>query len=146
MVKKEKYLILLLSVLIIVVDQFTKMLVKKLELGKTIQLIPDFFNITYIHNYGAGFGTFQNWGFVLILISFVALGFSIYFFFKLKDNIILYLDALLIGGILGNLIDRLAYGYVIDFLDFIIWPIFNVADMMITTSIFLLIIYLWFKK
>ncbi len=146
MVKKEKYLILFISLLIVVVDQFTKYFVKKLELGQTIEIIPDFLNLTYIHNFGAGFGTFQNWGSILILISIIALIAAVYFFIKLKDKVVLYLIALLVGGIIGNMIDRLAYGYVIDFLDFIIWPIFNVADMMITISIFLLIIYLWFKK
>lgn len=146
MVKKEKYLVLLISVAVILIDQLTKYLVRSLELGKSIHIIPGFLNITYIHNLGAGFGTFQNWVSLLIIISVIALIIAAYFFVTLKDRIVIYLDALLIGGIIGNLIDRLAYGYVIDFIDLIIWPIFNVADMVITISIFLLIIYLWFKK
>lgn len=146
MVKKEKYLVLLISVAVILIDQLTKYLVMTLELGKSIHIIPGFLNITYIHNYGAGFGTFQNWVSLLIIISVIALTIAAYFFATLKDRTVIYLDALLIGGIIGNLIDRLVYGYVIDFIDFIIWPIFNVADMVITISIFLLIIYLWFKK
>ena len=115
-------------------------------LEETIVIIKNFFNITYVLNDGAAWSILSGYTFLLILVAFVALG-VIYFFFIKKKNLskletITY--SFLIGGIIGNLIDRIIYGKVIDYFDFNIFgydfPVFNIADICICLSVFVLII------
>ena len=130
---------LILSLIIILLDQSTKYLFK----GKIIILIPKILDINYTTNTGAAFGILKNYNLLLILISIIV----IYLCFKwLKNKSIHYLPlSFIIGGAIGNLIDRLTLGFVRDFIDFKIWPVFNLADTFITVAI-LLIIYNHFKK
>ena len=139
-----------LSALVIVVDQVTKRVIDSaMQLHQTIELIP-YFQLTYMRNQGAAFsflsgaGGWQRWFFIGLAI--VA---SIFIFVWLRK-----LDpsrrreavawALVLGGALGNLIDRIRYGYVIDFLDVYVgdwhWPAFNVADSAITVGVALLLL------
>jgi signal peptidase II len=139
-----------LSALVIVVDQITKRVVDSaMQLHQTIELIP-YFQLTYMRNQGAAFsflsgaGGWQRWFFIGLAI--VA---SVFIFIWLRK-----LDlsrrreavawALVLGGALGNLIDRILYGYVIDFLDVYVgdwhWPAFNVADSAITLGVVLLLL------
>ena len=139
-----------LSALIIVVDQVTKRVIDSaMQLHQTIELIP-YFQLTYMRNQGAAFsflsgaGGWQRWFFIGLAI--VA---SVCIFVWLRK-----LDpsrrreavawALVLGGALGNLIDRILYGYVIDFLDVYVgdwhWPAFNVADSAITVGVALLLL------
>ena len=95
-----------------------------------------------IKNYGAVFGILQGFNWLFILVSIIALGFSFYYWKKVK-NYGKYGLVLLISGIIGNLIDRIFFGYVRDFIDFGFWPVFNLADSYNTVGIILLIIYFW---
>ena len=92
-------------------------------------------------------GTVLLLGIVLIFISVAVIGIILYNFDKIKnkETLLQVLVGFVLGGTIGNLIDRLAYGYVIDFLDFRIWPIFNFADSFVTIGVIGLIIYLWRK-
>ena len=130
-----------LTLAFLVIDQVTKHLVAgQMDLYQSIEVLP-FFNITYVHNLGAAFsfladqGGWQRWFFTAIaLIASVI--FVVWLAKTPKENRILGIAfALLLSGAVGNLIDRVLFGYVIDFLDFYIgtyrWPAFNVADSVI---------------
>ena len=130
-----------LTLAFLFVDQVTKHLVAgQMDLHQSIEVLP-FFNITYVHNLGAAFsfladqGGWQRWFFTAIaLIASVI--FVVWLAKTPKENRILGIAfALLLSGAVGNLIDRVLFGYVIDFLDFYIgtyrWPAFNVADSVI---------------
>ncbi|WP_189376479.1 signal peptidase II [Thalassotalea profundi] len=134
----------------LVIDQVTKQWVaNSFDLYESVNVLP-FFNITYVHNLGAAFsfladqGGWQRWFFTII--AFIA---SIVFGVWLKRTpatqpLLAIALACMLSGALGNLIDRLLFGYVIDFLDFYIgsnhWPAFNVADSMIFIGAALMII------
>lgn len=136
----------IISILIFLIDQLSKSLVSTyLKLNEGISIIQDFFYIRYINNYGASWGILENNRTLLIILSLIAIIILLrymYSFKKTKLNI--YAFGFLLGGILGNLADRLLYGYVKDFFDFIIFnydfPIFNIADIFIVLGVFMLII------
>ena len=137
--------VLIISIIAIILDRVTKLLATSLGLNNSVTVINNFFNITYVNNYGAAWSMLTGYRILLIIISILIL-IGIYFMFirnkKLnKFESINY--GLLTGGIIGNLLDRIIYGYVIDFLDFNIigynYPIFNLADSFIVISIILII-------
>jgi signal peptidase II len=145
---KKKYLIIFSTASIaIIIDQLTKFLINmNLELNQSIPVINNVFHLTYILNSGAGFGILQQQKLLLIFISIIVIGVILYYIRKIKNEKVLQvLAGLVLGGTMGNLIDRISYGYVIDFLDFRIWPIFNFADSFLTISVIGLIIYFWKK-
>ncbi|MDD2767682.1 MAG: signal peptidase II [Methylococcus sp.] len=139
-----------LSVLVFALDQFTKQIVDaSMRLYETIPLLP-VFQLTYLRNQGAAFsflsqaGGWQRWFFVGLSIGAAAL---ITYWLKRMDRTKHWEAAawaLVLGGAIGNLVDRVAYGYVIDFLDAFYgdwhWPAFNVADSAITLGIGMLLI------
>jgi len=133
-------MIFIIVFIILSLDQLTKLLVtKNLLLNQPVPIIKGIFNLTLIHNRGAAFGILKNQIALLILTSVCAI---ILIYFNLKSNKhrkswVVSLSLILAGAI-GNLIDRLFFGYVIDFLDFRIWPVFNVADSSITIGAILL--------
>ena len=137
------------SLTILVADQSSKFWVSHwsgLEFGsywpnEGIEIIPRFFYLAYVGNPGAAWGMLSGFSTGLIVIAFLALV-SIYLFRRqigLEDPAIQWPLGLLCGGIVGNLCDRMAHGYVIDFLDFrifgFLWPAFNVADSGITIGV-----------
>ena len=118
-------------------DQITKYLVyKNLALG---QSIPDDFiiKITYARNTGTAFSLFSSYGSFLLIISiFVAVFFTIYFLMIEKPKLTMRLFiSLVVAGALGNIIDRVRFGYVNDFIDVGFWPIFNIADSSISIAL-----------
>lgn len=143
---------------IIILDQFTKHHIQKvLRLNESIVVIDDFFSLTYIRNPGAAFGFFANQtaqfrSVFFLSVSAVALTLLIFFFLQApkEDLCALIAISLLFGGAVGNLLDRLRMGEVVDFLDFYIgqfhWPAFNVADSAITVGISLLMFNLFLQK
>ena len=136
------------ALIIILIDQLSKFFVRNnFQLNQPIPIINNIFHLTYIQNIGAGFGILKAQTLILIFVSIAVIGIIFYNFDKIKNKEILLqvLVGFVLGGTIGNLIDRLAYGYVIDFLDFRIWPIFNFADSFVTIGIIGLIIYLWKK-
>ncbi len=137
--------ILPISLLLIVIDQIVKILViNKMALQQSIIVINNFFNITYVRNTGAAWSILSGNVLLLIMISVLALVTIYYYLIKDKDlnkiDIVSY--SMLIGGIIGNLIDRIVHGFVIDYLDFKIFnynfPIFNIADTLIVISIIII--------
>ena len=118
-------------------DQITKYLVyKNLALG---QSIPDDFiiKITYARNTGTAFSLFSSYGSLLLIISiFVAVFFTVYFLMIEKPKLTMRLFiSLVVAGALGNIIDRVRFGYVNDFIDVGFWPIFNIADSSISIAL-----------
>jgi signal peptidase II len=147
-----------ISGLVVLLDQVTKLLIlKNLPLFHSTTVIPGFFNITHILNPGGAFGflAHQNSHFrnlLFLLASSIAIG-CIYFFYKNVSNTQPLLAsglALIFGGAVGNLMDRIRFGKVVDFLDFYVgshhWPAFNVADSAITVGITVFLFHLLFKK
>ncbi|MBL06720.1 MAG: signal peptidase II [Chloroflexi bacterium] len=123
--------------LIFIFDQITKYLVyKNLALG---QSIPDDFiiKITYARNTGTAFSLFSSYGNLLLIISiFVAIFFTIYFLMIDKPKLTMRLFiSLVVAGALGNILDRVRFGYVNDFIDVGFWPIFNIADSSISIAL-----------
>ena len=137
----------IVCLIVFIIDRITKILITSyFELNVRNVVIDNFFYITNCHNKGAAFSLFTGNVIFLILITVVVL-YLIYKMVKKKDNISMFSAlsyGLLLGGILGNLFDRVVSGYVIDFLDFIIFKmdfaVFNVADIFIVVSIVLIVI------
>ena len=126
---------------LILADQAIKFLVVSLmELGESIPVFAGIFHITYIENPGAAFGLFANQRLVFIVAGILVIAAACLMYRRLMSEkaIIRWGVALLLGGAVGNLIDRLRIGGVIDFLDFRIWPVFNIADIGICVGVALL--------
>ena len=147
-VMKSKYWVLLiLCVAIIVMDQWTKDVVQqRLALYQRVEVVQGFFNLTHVRNPGGAFGIFGgekgglgSWLFVLV--SLVAIGSILFLLVKTKEGekTLSFSFSLVLSGAVGNLIDRLRFGEVVDFLDFYLysyhWPAFNVADSAICIGI-----------
>ncbi|MEI6831615.1 MAG: signal peptidase II [Candidatus Omnitrophota bacterium] len=141
-------MILIIITCVIFLDQLSKYLATKLLYFNTpVSIIDNFLYLTLAHNRGAAFGLFKNQLLIFVLISIFAIV-LIFFFLKAKNNSLLSRFALsmILGGAIGNLIDRLRFGYVIDFLDFRVWPVFNLADSAITIAALFLTWELFSKK
>jgi signal peptidase II len=138
----------LLVVGIVCLDQIVKgIIVEEVDLLEVIPVIPGAFDITHIQNDGAAYNLFSQFPLMLIVMpAIVMLAGLVYmaYAFNKKPTVLITAISLVIGGGLGNLIDRINKGYVVDFFDIHIIPIFNVADMFITAGCALLFIYLIF--
>lgn len=145
-----------ISVIAVILDQWTKQaIVDGMDLYQSIQILP-FFNFTYVHNYGAAFSIlYDAGGWQRYFLSAVALIVSAVIVWWLrqstKEQVLLPVAfSFILGGALGNVIDRILHGYVIDFLDFYYasyhWPAFNVADSAIFIGAGLLIIDMFVNK
>jgi signal peptidase II len=157
-VSPKARLVVLLLLVIVPLDQATKIIVDRmLPLHESIPVIENFFSLTYIRNTGAAFGLLAQSGELfrrtfLIGFSLAAIGFIIIMLRRLPENEKVLTIALgfILAGAVGNLIDRLLYGEVIDFLDFYWngyhWPAFNVADSFITIGVVLIMVRLATSK
>jgi signal peptidase II len=154
---KFRYLILLtISALVLVLDQATKLYIdRSMALHSSIPVIEQFFNITYLRNKGAAFGILANSSFRLpffILVSAVAVCVIVVVIKRLREDqkLAAVSLSLIFSGALGNLIDRVRLGEVIDFLDAHWydhhWPAFNVADSAICVGVFLLAIDMYLEE
>ncbi|HEY6837392.1 MAG TPA: signal peptidase II [Geobacteraceae bacterium] len=154
---KAKYLILLIvSVIVLVLDQTTKLYIDRhMEIYNSITVVENFFNITYLRNKGAAFSFLATFPYRLqffILVSLVAIGVIIAVFRRLRSDqrFAAFSLALIFSGALGNLIDRVRLGEVIDFLDAHWydhhWPAFNVADSAICVGVFLLAVDMYLEE
>jgi len=144
--------------MVVLADQVSKALIlKNLPLHHSLTVIDGVFDITHILNPGGAFGLMANMSAVLraivfLFISSMAVGLIFYFYYKTPRTHKLLATgfALIFGGAIGNLIDRVRFGVVIDFLDFYIgkhhWPAFNIADSAITVGIFIFIYHLLLKR
>ena len=155
---KKNWPYLLLIAVLIGIDQVSKAwLSASLPHGSTRPVISGFFNLSHVHNRGAIFGFFNRSGGTLIyplltVLSLIALGLVVYYFIKVpaSQKLLKLTLSLVLAGALGNQIDRIFRGYVIDFLDFYIgrhhFPSFNAADSCITIGAGLLIFIFFFRK
>jgi signal peptidase II len=149
----RRFVLLLLSIAVIVLDRVTKWLVAaRIELGDAVTVIPSVFRISHVENQGAAFSLFQDsnspervrW--MLLIFSIIAAVVVLYFLFRLGRQITATTLglALILGGAIGNAYDRWRFGYVVDFLEVHIihyhWPDFNVADSAIVCGGLLLLL------
>jgi len=134
--------------IVIFLDQFTKHAVRTgMSANDSFPIIEEVFHITYVKNYGAAFSILQGKQIFLIGVTAVLLvGITIYLFKQHKDGhwMISLALALIVGGGFGNLIDRIRLGYVVDFFDFRVFPVFNIADICVCTGCGILILYLFY--
>lgn len=136
--------IIIFSIFLLLVDVITKYLINKyFNLMETKEIISNFFSVTKVYNYGASWNILSGYRIILIIITVIILIMLFYYQTKFKvntRNTIAF--SLVYSGIIGNLIDRVFHGYVIDFLDFNIfgynYPVFNFADICIVCGIVLL--------
>ncbi len=154
--KEKNIKIMLIPIIIIALltslDQFTKFIIKsKFMLYESKEVVKNVFAITYIQNKGAAWGVMQGKRiFFLILTVFVILG-CFWILYNIIDNrkyiMLTTCVIFLISGAVGNMIDRFKLGYVVDFFDFklIDFPVFNVADIYVTVSMFLILFLMIFK-
>lgn len=135
----------LLILLLVLMDQWIKGLIdKNFFPGESLPIIDGIFHLTYVRNTGAGFGIFAGKQRFLIIISIIILIVLIIYRYRSRKRILR--DAAMVflfAGALGNLLDRVRLSYVIDYLDFRIWPVFNLADILINIGAGLLIISIW---
>lgn len=147
---KQSYLwFALISISIIVVDLLVKRwIIAAFPVGRPTPLIGTVLFITHVHNTGGAFGLFSHLRLLFIIMGILVPVLILIFYKKLfeKGEIWLIAAALITGGAFGNDIDRIVYGYVVDFLDVRFWPIFNVADIAISAGIVLLFIALLTEK
>ena len=142
-------MMLIFTLIILIVDIVSKLIVKHyLSLG-SISIINNFLNLTYVENTGAAWSIFDNNRYIVLVLSGMIIIGIIYYIFKEKPTRLISKIAysLVLGGALGNFINRLYYGYVIDFIDVKIfgynYPIFNMADIFIVVGVILLIYDTW---
>lgn len=116
-----------------------------LKFGQSKPVIPGFFQFTLVHNKGAAFGVGSTWSVpVFLIFSLVALAVVGMLFYQLKphEKLSAYGLSMILGGAFGNIVDRIRLGYVVDFLDVFVgkhhWPVFNIADTVITIGAILL--------
>lgn len=141
----KRTLIILISSIVIALDFITKKIIlARVMLHESINVLP-FFSIVHVENKGAAFGSFTNLGNnIFIIISIIAIIFILVYLSKVHQKLEFVSLSLVLGGAIGNLLDRIQFGKVIDFIDIFIgkwhWPSFNVADSALTVGIILFLI------
>lgn len=140
-------IIIILSIIFLIIDQITKILVvNSLVPGENIEIIKNIFSIIYTNNTGAAFSILLGKRIFLIVVAVLIIGVLLYYIKrnKIEKKIDIIALSFIIGGSLGNLIDRIVRGYVIDFISIKLgnynFPIFNVADILIVIGVFLLLL------
>jgi signal peptidase II len=139
-----RYFITVLGIYL--VDQFSKFLAQgSMTQGKSIPVIGDIFHLTLVHNTGAAFGLLKDHPYLFVGAAFLFSLVMIYllvsrrFVLERRERTAV---SLVLGGTLGNLTDRIRFGYVIDFLDLRVWPVFNIADSSITIGAVMLAFFM----
>jgi signal peptidase II len=148
---KTNLTLLLLSIFLLIIDQGTKVIiVNRFDLYESIPIVP-FLNLTFVVNYGFAFGFLNNPSLNQIIVSMVILSIIVYFLYlliKTQDQIFKMCLVLILSGAIGNFIDRIFRGYVVDFIDIYVfnyhWPAFNIADSCISVGFVILIFNILF--
>ncbi len=140
-----------IAILIITVDQISKWaIVNYMELYESVPIIEGWLHITSCRNKGAAFSILQNQRLFFIILTLIVVTILIYFIYKIyrEHKYVAFTLSLILGGAIGNLIDRIRIGEVIDFIDvqIINFAIFNIADSAVVVGTTLLIIYMFFAK
>ena len=148
---KSNLNLLIFSIFILIIDQVTKVIiVSKFNLYESISIFP-FLNITFIVNYGFAFGFLNSPSLNQIIVSIVILSIIVYFLYLLirtQDHFFKFCLVLILSGAVGNFLDRILRGYVVDFIDIYVfnyhWPAFNIADSCISIGFVILIFNILF--
>ena len=150
--------LIVISGVLVLLDQVTKMMITYyLQPYHSLTVIPGFFNLTHIYNPGGAFGFLADSDpmlrkVIFLFVSLLAVGLILWYYMKTPSSYLFLSSAfaMIFGGAIGNLVDRIRLGKVVDFLDFYVgtfhWPAFNVADSAITIGIGIFILHLLFKK
>ncbi|HOX54419.1 MAG: signal peptidase II [Candidatus Omnitrophica bacterium] len=137
---------IIVFILILIVDQVSKGIIfSNFYLGQSVPVIPNIFHLTLVYNTGIAFGLFKNQTLLFSAVSFFVIALIILSILdqrKRKDvsHLEIFALYLILSGAIGNLVDRFRLGFVVDFLDFRVWPVFNVADSAITIGVILILI------
>jgi len=131
--------------LVITADQLTKVWVSSYDKGEVIYQLG-FFQLTHVQNTGASFGIFQGHSFTLMIVDIVGIVILLvmaFYMYRRLPYLVTLLNAiafsLILGGTVGNLIDRIRLEYVTDFIDIGVWPVFNIADSSITIGVIIIV-------
>ncbi|MBQ9647233.1 MAG: signal peptidase II [Oscillospiraceae bacterium] len=132
----HRYFSVLGAVWVVIIDRYVKrMVAANLALGETAALLPGFVRLRRVHNYGAAWSSFSGARWLLVGVTAVGLGALAWLLFRIvRHPLGVWSLALVVGGGIGNLVDRLKWGYVVDMLEFefVSFPVFNVADIFVT--------------
>jgi signal peptidase II len=132
------------AMIVLAADQLIKALITaRLGNGSLVSLLGGLVRLDYTRNTGAAFGLYRGGGVLLVLVA-VAVSAAIVLFYRSlarSPRIVRCALGLILGGAVGNLVDRVRLGYVVDFIDLRWWPVFNVADSAIVVGVFLLVMY-----
>jgi signal peptidase II len=157
LMKRKYWILIIVCLLILFLDQWAKQAVQQsLSLYQKVEVIHGFFNLVHVRNTGGAFGIFGGekggiGSLFFLVVSVVAIGSIIFLLIRLKGNekIVSLSLSFILSGAIGNLIDRLRHGEVVDFLDFYVssyhWPAFNIADSAICVGIGLMALALFFR-
>jgi signal peptidase II len=129
------------SILVMVADQLSKYIVLSLlKPHDSVPIIQNLFHITYVQNTGAAFSILRGQRYFFVLVSSAIIFAIIYYIRKIpkEKRLLRLILGLVLGGAIGNLIDRVRLGFVVDFFDFRIWPVFNVADSALVVGVCML--------
>lgn len=138
---KRDSIYLAIVLILVTFDYIIKTKIKTImQLGDSIDVIKNFFSITYVQNTGAAFGMFKNQKILFLIVGIVAIFILVYSFSKTDNKIAKISISMVISGAIGNIIDRLLYGFVVDMFDFhAIWSyVFNFADVCVVLGVALL--------
>lgn len=142
--------VLLYALIFFLLDRFTKLIILNNTHQLPVKVVEDFFTITYVKNPGVAFGWFPDWRLPPIIMAVTMIIIIAYYSLKLpeEERLTRWSLALLVGGAIGNLYDRIVYGFVVDFFLFHFgsfdFPVFNVADVAIDFGVFMLFIDIFF--
>ncbi len=138
--------LVLIAITVIIVERVVKFYItENLNLGESIPVLGSFLMITRTENIGGGFGVMAGQSAVFIGAAVLVLALIIYFYNKIiYDRLLVFASAFILAGTVGNMMDRIFFGHVIDYIDFSFWPTFNLSDLALTTGAVLLIIYMYF--
>ena len=127
--------VIIIALILAFLDVITKRIIlSALKLNTPVQVFS-FLDFRLVYNNGAGFSLFQGFNSVIIVLTILFILFFCYYRAEIPDNkLSIFSVSCLIGGALGNLYDRLMFGFVIDFIDFKFWPVFNFADICLTVG------------
>lgn len=134
---------------VVIIDRLAKYLVlDNMVEGQSVQVLPGVFYITLVQNTGAAFGLFsgKNQFFISASLAVIIIISAYAVLSRFKSAYTIVALGLILGGAAGNLIDRLLFGYIIDFLDLRVWPVFNIADSCITAGSCLVVLEILFNK
>ncbi|NMA74121.1 MAG: signal peptidase II [Bacteroidales bacterium] len=145
------FLYLILTIILVTIDQITKYLtVQNLVLFEVKEIIPKFLSFTYIQNSGAAWSLLEGKMWFFYIITLIVVAFLLYYLYTegRKDKILGVILSIILAGTLGNFIDRVLFQYVVDMikLEFINFPIFNVADMLLTIGVAVLLFYTIYEE